>query len=56
MLLAVALAKLRRLEEAKAAAARVVNLQAGFRYSRQFSSVDCVPAPSAKLNETLRPE
>jgi tetratricopeptide (TPR) repeat protein len=54
MLLAAALAKLRRLEEAKAAAARVLELQPAFRYSRQFSGVDCAPALAAALSEALR--
>jgi TolB-like protein/Tfp pilus assembly protein PilF len=54
MLLAAALAKLRRLEEAKAAAARVLELQPAFQYSRQFSGVDCAPALAASLSEALR--
>jgi TolB-like protein len=53
MLLAAALAKLGRLEEAKAAGARVLELQPGFRYSRQFSGVDCAPALAAALGEAL---
>jgi len=53
MLLAAPLAKLGRLEEAKVAAARVLELQPAFRYSRQFSGVDCVPALAASLSEAL---
>jgi hypothetical protein len=54
MLLAAPLAKLGRLEEAKAAAARVLELQPAFRYRRQFSGVDCAPALAASLSEALR--
>jgi adenylate cyclase len=54
MLLAAPLAKLGRLEDAKAAAARVLELQPAFRYSRQFSGVDCAPALAASLSEALR--
>jgi TolB-like protein len=54
MLLAAALAKLGRLEEAKTAAARVLTLQSGFRCSLQFSGVDCAPALAAALSEALR--
>jgi TolB-like protein/Tfp pilus assembly protein PilF len=53
MLLAAALAKLGRLQEAKAAAARVLELQPAFRYSRQFAGVDCAPALAAALSESL---
>jgi TolB-like protein len=54
MLLAAPLAKLGRLEESRAAAARVLELQPAFRYSRQFSGVDCAPALAAALSEALR--
>jgi TolB-like protein len=54
MLLAAALAKLGRLEEARTAAGRVLDLQSGFRYSRQFSGVDCAPALAASLGKALR--
>ena len=54
MLLAAPLVKLGRPEEAKAAAARVLELQPAFRYSRQFSGVDCAPALAASLSEALR--
>ena len=53
MLLAAPLAKLGRLTEAKAAAARVLELQPAFRYSRQFAGVDCAPALAAALGEAL---
>jgi len=54
MLLAAPLSKLGRLEEAKAAAARVLELQPAFRYSRQFAGVDCAPSLAASLSEALR--
>ena len=54
MLLAAPLAKLGRLEEAKAAAARVLELQPAFRYSQQFSGVDCAPALATSLGAALR--
>jgi TolB-like protein/Tfp pilus assembly protein PilF len=54
MLLAAPLAKLGRLKDAKAAAARVMELQPTFRYSRQFAGVDCAPALAASLGEALR--
>jgi TolB-like protein len=54
MLLAAPLAKLGRLGEAKAAGERVLELQPAFRYSRQFSGVDCAPALAASLSEALR--
>jgi adenylate cyclase len=54
MLLAAALAKLGRLDEAKAAAAHVLELQPTFRYSKQFSGVNCAPALAASLGEALR--
>jgi tetratricopeptide (TPR) repeat protein len=54
MLLAAPLAKLGRPEEAKAAAARVLQLQPAFRYSHQFSGVDCAPSLAASLSEALR--
>jgi tetratricopeptide (TPR) repeat protein len=53
MLLAAPLAKLGRLQEARAAAARVLELQPAFRYSRQFAGVDCAPALAAALSESL---
>jgi TolB-like protein/Tfp pilus assembly protein PilF len=54
MLLAAPLVKLGRLEEARAAAARVLELQPAFRTSRQFAGVDCAPALAASLAEALR--
>jgi TolB-like protein len=53
MLLAAALAKLGRLQEARAAATRVLELQPAFRYSRQFAGVDCAPALAAALDDAL---
>jgi len=53
MLLAAALVKLGRLEESRAAASRVLELQTGFRYSRQFSGVACAPALAAALGDAL---
>ena len=53
VLLAAALAKVGRMEEAKAAAARVLELHPSFRYGRQFSGVDCAPTLAASLSEAL---
>jgi len=52
--LAAALAKLGRLEEAKAAAAKVLELHPAFRFGRQFAGVDCVPILAASMSEALR--
>ncbi|MBR0688330.1 winged helix-turn-helix domain-containing protein [Bradyrhizobium manausense] len=52
--LAAALAKLGRLQEAKAAAARVMELHPTFRYGRQFQGVNCSPALAAELGDALR--
>ena len=54
MLLVAPLLKLGQFKEAEAAAARVLELQPGFRYGRQFSGVDCAPALAASLGEALR--
>ena len=54
MLLAASLAKLGRIEEAKTAAAAVLKLQPSFRYSGQFTGVDCAPELAAALSEALR--
>ncbi len=54
MLLAASLAKLGRIEQAKAAAAKVLQLQPAFRYARHFSGVDCAPELAASLGEALR--
>jgi TolB-like protein/tetratricopeptide (TPR) repeat protein len=52
--LAAALARLGRLDEARAAAARVLELQPTFRYGRQFAGVDCAPVLAVPLGEALR--
>lgn len=52
--LAAALARLGQLDEAKAAAARVIELQPAFRYSRQFAGVNCAPALAEALGSALR--
>ncbi|RUU58855.1 winged helix-turn-helix domain-containing tetratricopeptide repeat protein [Mesorhizobium sp. M2C.T.Ca.TU.002.02.1.1] len=52
--LAAAMARLGRLEEARAAAARVLELQPTFRYGRQFAAVNCDPALAQRLGEALR--
>ncbi|HKT18534.1 MAG TPA: winged helix-turn-helix domain-containing protein, partial [Stellaceae bacterium] len=54
MLLAASLAKLGRSDEAKSAAARVLELQPAFRYSKQFAGVDCARPLAASLGEALR--
>jgi hypothetical protein len=41
------------MDEAKAAAARVLELQPTFRYGKQFSGVNCAPALAASLGEAL---
>jgi tetratricopeptide (TPR) repeat protein len=51
--LTAALAKLGRLAEARAAAAKVLQLHPTFRYSRQFSGVNCAPALAASMAEAL---
>ena len=52
--LAAALTKLGRLDEAKAAAARVLELHPTFRYSHQFAGVNCAPALAQCLGDALR--
>jgi len=52
--LAAALAKLGRLDEARAAAAHVLELQPAFHYSRQFAGVNCAPALAEALAGALR--
>ena len=52
--LAAALTKLGRLEEARAAAARVLELHPTFRFGRQFKAVNCAPALAQSLGEALR--
>jgi TolB-like protein len=54
VLLAATLGKVGRLEEAKASAARVLELHPTFQYGRHFSGVDCPPDLSAALREPLR--
>jgi TolB-like protein len=51
--LAAPLAKLGRLEEAKATAGRVLELQPGFRYSRFLAGDDCEPTLAASLSKAL---
>ncbi|TQI73743.1 TolB-like protein [Bosea sp. AK1] len=51
--LAAALAKLGRLEDAKCAAARVLELHPTFRFSRQFAGVNCAPALAEALGQAL---
>ena len=53
MLLTASLVRLGRIEEARAAGARVLELQPGFRYSRQFAGVDCAQVLSAALGQAL---
>ena len=54
MVLAAALAKLDQLDEAKAAAARVLEFQPTFHINRQLNGVGCTPALSVSLSEALR--
>jgi len=54
VMLAAALAKLGRLHEARAASARVLELQPSFRYGGQFAGVGCAPALAASIGEALR--
>jgi TolB-like protein len=54
MLLAAALVKTGRLEEAKGAAARVLALQPTYKFGRHLESVDCEPALATVLGEALR--
>lgn len=52
--LSAALVKLGRLEEAKVAAARVLELHPTFRFGRQFAGVNCEPALAESLGDALR--
>jgi len=54
MALAAPLAKLGRFEEARAAAARVLELQPTFGYARQLKNVGAVPSFAADFGEALR--
>ena len=47
------LVALDRLDEARAAAARVLELQPTFRFSRQFAGVNCAPELASKLGNAL---
>lgn len=53
--LAASLAALGRLEEARAAAASVLELQPTFRITGQFAGVACAPELAAKLGKGARP-
>ena len=53
MLLAAALVKAGRLEEAKGASARVLELQPTYKFKAHFASVDCAPALATALGEAL---
>ncbi|MCP1170734.1 hypothetical protein [Ralstonia chuxiongensis] len=44
---------LNRLDEARIAAARVLELHPTFRFERQFSGADCAPALASKLGHAL---
>jgi len=52
--LTAALAMLGRMDEARAAAARVQELHPTFRYGRQFAAVNCAPALAQCLGEALQ--
>ncbi|PSC06042.1 transcriptional regulator [Alsobacter soli] len=52
--LAAALVRLDRLSEARAAAARVLELHPSFRFGRHFSGVNCAPALAESLGKALR--
>jgi len=54
MALAASLAKLGRIEEAKAAGARLLELQPAFHIHRNLDGVGCVPALAVSLSEALR--
>jgi tetratricopeptide (TPR) repeat protein len=43
-----------RIDEAKAAAARVLEVQPNFRFSRQFEGVNCAPELASRLGDALR--
>ena len=52
--LAAALSQMGRMTEAKAAAARVLELQPAFRFGRQFAGVNCAPALARDMGDALR--
>ena len=54
MVLAASLAKLGRIKEAKTAAARLLELQPGFRCSRQFAGANFESELAASMGEALR--
>ena len=54
MVLAASLAKLGKIDEAKAAAARVLELQPVFRYSQQFAGANFDPKLAVSMGEALR--
>lgn len=54
MLLAAALAKTGRTEEARSAAARVLALQPAYKFGRHFAGVDCEPPLAKALGDALR--
>ena len=54
MQLAASLLALGRLDEAKAAAARVLELQPTFQIGNQLRGVDCAPELAVRLGEALR--
>jgi TolB-like protein len=54
MVLTAPLVKLGQLEEAKAAAARVLELQPAFRCQHQLAGVGCTPTLAASMGEALR--
>jgi adenylate cyclase len=54
VLLAASLAKMGRLDEAKAATARVFELLPSYRSGQHFAAVGCAPALAASLGDALR--
>jgi tetratricopeptide (TPR) repeat protein len=52
--LTAALSQMGRMTEAKAAAARVLELQPAFRFGRQFVGVNCAPALAQNMGDALR--
>jgi hypothetical protein len=54
MALAASLAKLGQIEEAKAAAARVLQLQPVFRCNQQFAGANFDPELATSMGEALR--
>lgn len=53
LVLAAPLAKLGRIQEAKNAAAKALELQPALRFGQQFAGVDCDPALAARLRQPL---